>query len=77
MYHSGTGRSPVEFLRYCPDRYDFGLRHLDRDLPPEMRWQGESLLFCDNLVELADKQATAVALFQATLNDPRQAGLME
>lgn len=78
-YHAVTVRSLVELLRmrYCPDRYDFGLRYLDRDLPPEVRRQVESLLFCGSLAELADKQATAVVLFQATLNDLRQAGLMD
>jgi hypothetical protein len=70
-YHAITIRSLVELLRmrYCPDRYDFGLRYLDRDLPSEIRQQVEPLLFCGSLAELADKQATAVALFQATLND--------
>ena len=74
-YHAVTMRSLVELLRmrYCPDRYDFGLRYLDRDLPPEVRRQVESLLFCGSFEELAEKQATAVALFQATLNDLRQA----
>ena len=78
-YHAVTMRSLVELLRmrHCPVRYDFGLRYLDRDLPPEVRRQAESLLFCSNLEELAEKQATAVALFQATLDDLRQAGLME
>jgi hypothetical protein len=70
-YHAITIRSLVELLRmrYCPDRYDFGLRYLDRDLPPEIRQPVESLLFCGSLAELADKQATAVALFRATLDD--------
>jgi len=78
-YHVVTIRPLVELLRmrYCPDRYDFGLRYLDRDLPLEVRRQVESLLFCGNLEKLAEKQATAVALFQATPNDLRQAGLMD
>ena len=40
-YHAVTMRSLVELLRmrYCPDRYDFSLRYLDRDLPPAVRRQ--------------------------------------
>jgi hypothetical protein len=68
-YHALTVRPLVELLRmrYCPDRYDFGLRYLNRDLPPEVRQQVEALLLCGSLAELADKQARAVALFWETL----------
>lgn len=37
-YHAIVLRSLVELLRmrHCPERYDFGLRYLERDLPPEV-----------------------------------------
>lgn len=32
-------------IRYCPERFDFGFRYLDRDLPPLARAEVESLAF--------------------------------
>lgn len=76
MYHAMTIRPLVELLRmrYCPDKYDFGVRYLQRDLPPEVYQQLEPLFFCSDLAELERKQATAVALFRATLSALPHAG---
>ena len=78
-YYSMTLRPLVELLRmrYCPDRYDFGMRYLQRDLPPEVYQKVESLFYCSDLAELERKQATAVALFQATLSELRRTGLVD
>jgi hypothetical protein len=72
-YQALTIRSLVELLRlhYCPDRYDFGLRYLDRDLPPDIQRQLEALMFCRDLAQLQEHQAAAVALFQSTLAELR------
>jgi hypothetical protein len=77
-YHTMTLRPLVELLRmrHCPDRYDFGLRYLQRDLPPDVYQQVAPLFFCSDLAELERKQARAVALFQATLSELRQEGLL-
>lgn len=77
MYHAMTLRPLVELLRvrHCPDRYDFGLRYLQRDLPPDVYRQVEPLFFCSDLAELQQKQAAAVTLFQATLSELRDEGL--
>lgn len=70
-YHAMTLRPLVELLRmrHCPDRYDFGLRYLQRDLPPDVYQQLEPLFFCSDLADLERKQARAVALFRATLSE--------
>lgn len=75
-YHAMTLRPLVELLRmrHCPDRYDFGVRYLQRDLPSEIYHQLEPLCFCSDLADLANKQATAVALFQEIVEELRQEG---
>jgi len=34
-------------MRYCPERFDYGLNYLDRDLPSEWRLEVERLAFAD------------------------------
>ena len=77
-YHAMTLRPLVELLRvrHCPDRYDFGMRYLKRDLPPDVYNQLEPLFFCRDLANLQDNQAIAVSLFKATLDELREAGLL-
>jgi hypothetical protein len=78
-YHALSLRPLIELLRmqHCPDRYDYGMRYLKRDLPPDVYQQVEPLFFCSNLSELEQKQATVVALFQATLSELRESGLLD
>lgn len=78
-YHSMTLRPLVELLRmrHNPDRYDFGMRYLQRDLPADVYHQLEPLLFCSDLTELERKQAAAVALFHTTLSELRDAGILD
>jgi hypothetical protein len=47
FYQNLTLKPFVELLRmrYCPERFDFGFRYLDRDLPHEVRSEVESLAF--------------------------------
>ena len=44
-YQDHTYRPLIEVLRirHCPERYDFGARYLDRDLPPALRAEVEAL----------------------------------
>lgn len=71
FYYNLTLRPLVEILRirYCPERFDFGLRYLTSDLPLEIAEQIESLVYVGNAGELENKQAAAVALFNKHVNE--------
>lgn len=69
FYSSFSLQPLVEVLRmlHCPDRYDFGMRYLERDLPPQMYRTVERLAFYGNLEQLRARQEEAGALFKSTL----------
>jgi hypothetical protein len=46
-------------MRYCPVRWDFGVRYLDRDLPPAVYAQFRDLVFVRDLGELEERLARA------------------
>jgi hypothetical protein len=46
-------------MRYCPVRWDFGMRYLERDLPSTVYNQLRDLIFVRDLDELEVKLATA------------------
>ena len=48
-------------MRYCPVRWDFGVRYLDRDLPPAVYEQVCDLALVRDLRDLERKQARATA----------------
>jgi len=48
-------------MRYCPVRWDFGVRYLDRDLPPAMYDQVRDLALVRDLEDLQEKWARATA----------------
>lgn len=48
-------------MRYCPVRWDFGVRYLDRDLPPSVYEQIRDLASASNLEELETKLARATS----------------
>ena len=50
-----------------PDRFDFGARYLDRDLPAELRAEVEALALPDSLAAVEAFRSRAQALFDATL----------
>lgn len=56
-YHSYVLRTLIDLMRceHCPDRFDFGDRYLDRDLPAEERKLLEELLLPPNLKDLSTK----------------------
>jgi hypothetical protein len=48
-------------MRHCPVRWDFGVRYLDRDLPPAVYGQLRDLAFVRDLGDLETKLARATA----------------
>ena len=68
-YMSQTIRLVVELLRmrHCPDRYDYGLRYLDRDLPSDLRAEIERLVFPPSVDQIEAYQARAEEIFNETM----------
>jgi hypothetical protein len=66
-----TIRPLVEVLRmkHCPDRYDFGLRYLDRDVPPEVRRRLEELALPSSPAEIETNRARAETMFVECLEE--------
>ncbi len=54
-------------MRYCPARWDFGVRYLDRDLPPAVYAQVRDLAFAGDLGDLEGKWKRATAWGTALL----------
>ena len=77
IYQGQTIRPLIELLRmrYCPDRYDFGPRYLDRDLPADIHEQLKQLMLYRDLDELQRHQAAAVALFWQVHDEIQRDGL--
>ena len=68
-YQDYTYRPLIELLRirHCPERFDFGARYLDRDLPAELRAEVEALALPDSLAAVEAFRSRAQDLFDATL----------
>jgi hypothetical protein len=62
-YWAYTLRPLVELLRMrdCPNRWDFGMRYLDRDLAPEAHARVCALVFVHDLEDLRAKHTEAAA----------------
>ncbi len=60
-YVAVTLKPLVELLRmrYCPERFDYGLRYLDRDLPPDWHAEVERLAVPPSLEALGEYHARA------------------
>jgi hypothetical protein len=56
-------------MRHCPVRWDFGVRYLDRDLPPAVYAQVRDLALVKDLDDLKVKLATATAWGTALLRE--------
>src|SRR5271168_97952 len=56
-------------MRYCPARWDFGVRYLDRDLPPAVYDQVRDLALVSNLRDLDVKLARATVWGAALLRE--------
>jgi predicted nucleotidyltransferase len=68
-YQDYAYRPLIELLRirHCPDRFDFGARYLDRDLPARVRAEVEALALPGSPAEVEEFRSRAEALFDATL----------
>ncbi len=67
-----TLRPLVELLRmqYCPARWDFGMRYLERDLPGPVYDELRAIMFVGEPVDLSDQLAKAVAWGERLLREP-------
>jgi len=77
-FYQGQTLAPLLALlriRHCPERFDFGLRYADRDLPPEVAAQVRALWFVSSAKEIASKREQAEALFKATLAEIDTSGI--
>jgi predicted nucleotidyltransferase len=68
-YAAMTLRPLVELLRmrHCPERFDYGLRYLDRDLSPADRALAERLAYPRDARELEGFREEAVTRFRAEI----------
>jgi predicted nucleotidyltransferase len=75
-YQDYTLRPLIELLRirHCPDRFDYGARYLDRDLPQGAREEVEALALPGSLDEVEAFRARAQELFEATWAELSQPG---
>ena len=56
-------------MRHCPVRWDFGMRYLDRDLPPAVYDQVRDLVFIHHPDDLEAKLVSATVWGNALLRD--------
>ncbi|MGD8394696.1 MAG: nucleotidyltransferase domain-containing protein [Candidatus Eiseniibacteriota bacterium] len=68
-YQAFTMRPLIELLRmrHCPERFDYGARYLDRDLPEALREEIETLVLVPALEELESRRQRAATLFDAQI----------
>lgn len=70
FYFAFTIRPLVELLRikHCPERFDFGLRYVQHDLPTELARELEALLFVSSTETLLSRQQRAIEMFTSTID---------
>ncbi|HEV3215108.1 MAG TPA: hypothetical protein VGZ27_05270 [Vicinamibacterales bacterium] len=56
-------------MRYCPARWDFGMRYLDRDLPPAVYERVRDLAFVKDLDDLDAKHVQATTWASTLLHE--------
>jgi hypothetical protein len=56
-------------MRYCPVRWDFSVRYLDRDLPADVYNRFKTLVFATELEDLQRKWEAAADWGTALLGD--------
>ena len=61
-------------MRYCPVRWDFGVRYLDRDLPADAYSRFRDLAFVQDLEDLEAKLATASTWGSAVIHELELSG---
>jgi hypothetical protein len=70
-YQNLSLRPLVELLRmrYCPERFDYGIRYLDRDLPHELRLKVEGLAYPPFVEAVEEYRVEVAALFRQNIED--------
>lgn len=65
FYHELLIKPLVTMLRivHCPERYDFGLRYLERDLPADVYARVRELAYVGSCEDIARKSGDAMAMF--------------
>jgi hypothetical protein len=65
FYHGLVLRPLVEMLRivHCPERWDYGMRYLDRDLPEDVHERVKELAFVGSCGEIERRYGEALAMF--------------
>lgn len=73
FYHALVLRPLVELLRivHCPERWDYAMRYLDRDLPPEVHAQLRTLAFVSSCADIERNYPIAMDLIGAALKQLR------
>ena len=73
FYLGMTWRPLVDVVRmiHCPERFDFGPRYLDRDVPAEWRARIERLALAGSAEELREHHGEAAGLLEALLPEAR------
>ncbi|MCP4547629.1 MAG: hypothetical protein GY835_14310 [bacterium] len=68
-YIKGSLGLLVELLRmrYCPERFDFGPRYLDRDLPADMHEEIAGMALVGDIAEIEKSRARAEEIFTEQL----------
>ena len=51
-------------MRYCPERYDYGLRYLDRDLPDDVERAVQALAPPSAIQEIESFRQRAATMFE-------------
>jgi hypothetical protein len=64
-------------MRYCPARWDFGMRYLQRDLPRPVYDELRDIMFIGESVDLAEHQAKAVAWGERLLRESESVSEIE
>lgn len=70
-YQNLSLRLLVELLRmrHCPERFDYGIRYLDRDLPPQLQQKIERLAYPPTPEAVEEYRAEVEALYWANIED--------
>ena len=78
-YWGYTLKPLVELLRmrYCPARWDFGMRYLQRDLPRPVYEELRDLMYVGESVVLAERLAKAAAWGERLLKESEPANELE
>jgi predicted nucleotidyltransferase len=70
-YQNLSLRPLVELLRmrHCPERFDYGIRYIDRDLPHELRQTIEQLAYPPSCEAIEQYRAEVEALYRENIED--------